>query len=71
MSDHSDDPELESELLRRVVAEFLEMPGLQVTPEQARRLWGCDAATCQRAAALLVDQGVPRWSGEGRLARKA
>lgn len=32
--------------LRRVRAEFLEMPGLKLTVTQAERLWGMDHATC-------------------------
>jgi Fic family protein len=33
--------------LRRVRAEFLEMPGLKLTIHQAQRLWGIDRATCE------------------------
>lgn len=43
-------PDMADTLLRRVQAEFLEMPGLRLTDAQARRLWGLDAAIC---AALL------------------
>ena len=69
MPGHCDDGELDDELLRRIVAEYLEMPGLQLTIEQARRLWGCDADTCQRVATVLVERGVLRWSRDGRLIR--
>jgi hypothetical protein len=62
-----DDPELDDRLLWRVVAEYREMPGLQLTIEQARRLWGCDADTCQQVAKVLVERGVLRWSRGGRL----
>jgi len=34
-------------VLRRVCAEFLEMPGLKLTILQAQRLWGIDRATCE------------------------
>ena len=34
-------------ILRRVRAEFLEMPGLKLTIQQAQRLWGIDRATCE------------------------
>lgn len=37
-------------LLARVRCEFLEMPGLRLTPAQAARLWDVD---CQTACALL------------------
>lgn len=39
-------------LLRRVWSEFMEMPGMRLTPRQAQRLWGVDAPTC---AALLEE----------------
>jgi hypothetical protein len=56
-------------LLERVLGEYREMPGLALTIEQARRLWGCDVITCRRIAELLVDRHVLRWSREGRLVR--
>ena len=31
-----------TETVRRVRAEFLEMPGLKLTVQQAQRLWGVD-----------------------------
>lgn len=43
------------EVLRRVQGEFLEMPGLRLTPAQARRLWGLDAASCDALLFALVD----------------
>jgi sulfite reductase beta subunit-like hemoprotein len=33
--------------LRRIRAEFLEMPGLKLTTRQAQQLWGIDRATCE------------------------
>lgn len=47
--------ELVEELLRRVQGEFLEMPGLRLTEDQARRLWALDAATCSTLLGALVD----------------
>jgi hypothetical protein len=43
------------EVVRRVQGEFLEMPGLRLTPAQARRLWGLDAASCDALLVALVD----------------
>jgi hypothetical protein len=34
------------QLLRRIRGEYLEMPGLRLTPLQAQRLWGLDEHTC-------------------------
>jgi len=45
----------DEEVLRRVQGEFLEMPGLRLTPAQARKLWGLEAATCEALLAALVD----------------
>ena len=43
-----------TEVLGRIRAEYLEMPGLKLTTPQARRLWGLDGATCDAALAALV-----------------
>jgi hypothetical protein len=43
------------DLLRRVQAEFLEMPGLRVTRAQARRLWALDEDVCEAVLVALVD----------------
>jgi len=42
-------------LLNRIRGEFLEMPGLRLTCEQAQRLYGLDRLLCQRALDRLVD----------------
>jgi hypothetical protein len=34
------------QILRRIRAEFLEMPGMRLTFSQAKRLWGLDEQTC-------------------------
>jgi len=41
-------------LLRRIEGEFLEMPGLQLTREQAQRLWALDQDTCVAVLNELV-----------------
>jgi hypothetical protein len=35
-------------------AEYLEMPGLALTPRQVRRLWHLDTATCDKVLDRLV-----------------
>ncbi len=42
-------------LLKRIRAEFIEMPGLRLSLEQAQRLWSLDSETCRGVLALLVD----------------
>lgn len=35
-------------IVRRVQAEYLEMPGLRLSPTQAQRLLGLDRQTCEK-----------------------
>jgi len=41
-------------LLYRIRGEFLEMPGLRLTTQQAARLWHMDMAVCASVLARLV-----------------
>jgi len=41
-------------MLWRIRGEFLEMPGLRLTSEQAARLWHVDVATCTIVLSRLV-----------------
>ena len=60
----------ESAALRsRVRAEFIEMPGLQLTFEQAARLWGVEPKICQQLIDDLVSCGFLRRTASGRVAR--
>jgi hypothetical protein len=43
------------EVLHRVRAEYLEMPGLRLTPPQAQRLFGLDSETCDAVLATLLN----------------
>jgi hypothetical protein len=45
------------DVIRRICAEYAEMPGLRVTHQQAQRLWGLDPATCLDALEFLVKSG--------------
>lgn len=42
-------------ILQRVCGEFLEMPGLRLTRQQAQRLWGLDEQTCVTLLDYLVE----------------
>jgi hypothetical protein len=46
-----------SDILRRIVAEFSEMPGLKLTVAQAQRLWAIDRPTCERLIDSLTESG--------------
>jgi hypothetical protein len=50
MTDHS-------VLVDRVQNEFLEMPGLRLTPDQAARLWALDRPTSQSILERLAAAG--------------
>lgn len=41
--------------LQRAHAEFMEMPGLQLTEAQASRLWSFDSALCSAVLTALVE----------------
>jgi hypothetical protein len=43
------------EALVRARAEFLEMPGLKLTLDQAARLWALDGALCRSVLTALVE----------------
>lgn len=45
------------QLAQRVRAEYLEMPGLNLTRDQARCLWAVDGPLCDRLLAHLVETG--------------
>lgn len=56
-------------LVNRVRGEFIEMPGLQLTPAQASRLWGLDTAACRSIINALVDVSFLRWTSRGTVVR--
>jgi hypothetical protein len=55
--------------LNRIRGEFLEMPGLRLTPAQAARLSGLDPALCQRVIEGLLASRFLRWTPGGQLVR--
>lgn len=63
------DDSIDARLVDRVLGEYREMPGLALTMEQAHRLWGRDAVTCQHIVDVLVERHVLRWSRDRRLIR--
>ena len=56
-------------VLRRVRSEFVEMPGLRVTPAQATRLWGLEGDACQKVIKALIDASFLRWTPAGAVTR--
>jgi Fic family protein len=45
------------QMLSRICGEYLEMPGLRLTRQQAQRLWGIDEQTCARLLTMLLESG--------------
>ena len=56
-------------MLRRVRAEYLEMPGLRLTLEQAQRLCGLERALCMMVLDALVDDKFLCMKSDGVYAR--
>jgi hypothetical protein len=56
-------------LLDRVRAEFLEMPGLRLTPEQAARLWSLEPSVCQFVIDALVGARFLQRTSRGAVMR--
>jgi hypothetical protein len=59
------------DIIRRIRAEYLEMPGLCVTERQAQRLWNLDAHTCRMALAYLLETHFLCEAVGGHYARRA
>jgi DNA-binding IclR family transcriptional regulator len=57
-------------LLRRIRAEYQEMPGLRLTLWQASRLWGVDQDTCARVVASLTEEGFLTRTADGAYASR-
>ncbi|MGE3840574.1 MAG: hypothetical protein AB7I50_03230 [Vicinamibacterales bacterium] len=62
--------ESQEELLLRIKGEFLEMPGLRLTPVQARRLWGLELETCEALLDSLVEASFLKRTIEGAYQRE-
>ena len=60
-----------SGVVQRVRAEFLEMPGLRLTPAQARRLWNLEGDLCREVIDALVAEAFLRWTTSGAVMRVA
>ena len=52
-------------IVRRIRNEFMEMPGLRLTPAQATRLWGLEHDTCRAVIERLVSAAFLRWTAGG------
>jgi hypothetical protein len=62
-------PRSQDNLLRRIWNEYLEMPGLRLTAEQAQRLWALDAETCTGLLETLMELRFLTRGPDGRYCR--
>ena len=49
-------------LIDRIRAEFVEMPGLELTLPQAARLWNLGLEDCRSVVDVLTNAGFLRWT---------
>lgn len=56
-------------LLDRVRGEYLEMPGLRLTQQQAQRLFGLDPSACAIVLETLTREQFLSHGGDGRFAQ--
>ena len=57
--------------ITRLRAEYMEMPGLRLTPAQVQRLCGVEPTMCQAVLESLVDARFLRVTATGHYARLA
>jgi hypothetical protein len=62
-------PQETDDRIGRVVAEYLEMPGLSLTPPQAARLWGVDPVDADRMLQHLATAGFLTRTAAGAYVR--
>ena len=58
-----------AEVIHRVRAEFLEMPGMRLRPDQVQRLCGIEKMTCQAVLDALVGEQFLYARPDGHYAR--
>jgi hypothetical protein len=57
------------ELLRRVHAEFIEMPGLRLTAAQAQRMWGIGSSVCEMIFNTMIEEKFLTRTRDGAFVR--
>lgn len=53
----------------RLATQFIELPGLRLTPPQAARLLGVDRRMCEEAVCLLLEAAFLRRMPDGSVVR--
>jgi hypothetical protein len=60
---------LPPQLVQRIRAEYLEMPGIMLRPEQVQRLCGVDSSVCESVLEALVESGFLSRRADGAYGR--
>ena len=58
------------QIVQRIRAEYIEMPGLTLRPEQVQRLCGVDRSLCDSVLEALVKSGFLSRRADGAYARQ-
>ena len=56
-------------IVKRVKSDFIDMPGLRLTPLQAQRLWALDPERCEEVLDALVRDAFLRRHPNGTVSR--
>ena len=59
------------QLVTRIKSEYVEMPGLWLTPEQGARLWALERSQCEELLVALVRQQFLTVRADGKYGRVA
>ena len=57
------------DLVSRIRSEYVEMPGLWLTADQATRLWGLDPNQCKELLQVLIAQDFLTVRADGKYGR--
>ena len=57
------------DVLQRIQGEYIEMPGLRLTPAQAQRLWGLERDVCNELLGALVETNFLSRTRDGAFIR--
>jgi hypothetical protein len=57
------------QLVSRIKGEYVEMPGLWLTPDQGARLWSLERQQCEELLLTLVKQGFLTARDDGKYGR--
>jgi hypothetical protein len=57
------------QLVSRIKGEYVEMPGLWLTRDQAARLWSLERSQCEELLLTLVEQGFLTSRDDGKYGR--